>query len=238
MNTIALFWGYLVGEEHLTKEQFASIDFGNPTIDTEFIAFDPLATSFFQGKYYIMYEKKFAFPHRNLPSMRTETMIVYDDTSIKIINPPVDLEPPVGILLCYFTGKKTHIKKAIDFLSKKINLRFIPCDLDLEDFYQRISKTRHKVSPISMTVSDLSIDETLSGNLEIFVRNHDVFQNNLKSYKPRNQEIKLIIREVNLQLTVTVSANGVISFDQDVTNLNMLKTIYDIVSRCVYTSSL
>jgi len=162
LNTIALYWGYLVGEEHLTDEQFASIDFGNPSIDTEFITFDPLASSFFQGKYYTMQERKFAFPHRTLPSMRSETMIVYDDTSIKIIDPPIDLETPVGIFLCFYIGRKAHIKKAMDFLGKRINLRFSPCDFDLLELYTRLSKTRLKIIPRSLTLSDLSIDENLT----------------------------------------------------------------------------
>jgi hypothetical protein len=112
MKNIAIYWGYLSGEEHLTEEQFADIDFGNPAFDTEFIIFDPLSSSYFQGRYFKMYEKKFFFPHRTLPSMRTDTLITYEDTSVKIFDPPSDLEAPVGIFLCLFTGKLNHIEDA------------------------------------------------------------------------------------------------------------------------------
>lgn len=237
LNTIALYWGYLIGEEHLTEEQFASIDFGNPSIDTEFITFDPLASSFFQGKYYTMHERKFAFPHRTLPSMRSETMIVYDNTSIKIIDPPVDLATPVGIFLCFFTGRKTHIRRTINFLGKRINLRFSPCDFDLLNFYIRLSKTRLKITPQSLTLSDLGIDENLSGNLEVLISDNQLYLENLKMYKPKNHKIKITLREVNFQFDVEISANGIISFEQDIVNLNLLETIYDIASRSVYTST-
>ncbi|NHJ48483.1 MAG: hypothetical protein FK733_11925 [Asgard group archaeon] len=238
MKTIALYWGYLIGEEHLTEEQFASIDFGNPSLDSEFITFDPLASSFFQGKYYTMNERKFAFPHRHIPTMRSETMLVYDDTSIKIINPPVDLETPVGIFLCIFTGQKSHIKKAIDFISNKINLKFSTCDFDLEKFYSRISKTRFKVQPKSLVVSDLSIDSKLSGNLEVFVSDVETFNSNLNSYKPQTTEIKLIVKEVNLLIDLDITIDGCISFSPDIINLNMLETIIDIATRSVYTGLL
>ena len=238
MKTIALYWGYLAGEEHLTNEQFASIDFGNPALDTEFITFDPLATSFFQGKYYTMYEKRFAFPHRNLPSMRFETMVIYEDTSIKIIDPPVDLDSPVGIFLCIFTGTNDHIKKTIEFLGKKINLRFSICEIDLEKFFLRLSKTRLKILPKSLTVSNLSIDNTLSGNLEVFVTDQNQYRNNLKSYKPQITELKFIIKEVNLRIDIEIKIDGTISFYPDIANLNLLETIYDIASRSVFTGSI
>ncbi|NHJ39109.1 MAG: hypothetical protein FK731_03680, partial [Asgard group archaeon] len=237
MKTIALYWGYLAGEEHLTNEQFASIDFGNPSLDTEFITFDPLATSFFQGKYYTMYERRFAFPHRNLPSMRFETMVMYEDTSIKIIDPPVDLNTPVGIFLCIFTGIKGQIKKSLEFLGKKINLRFSSCEIDLEKFYKGISKTRLEILPKSMTVSNLSIDKTLSGNLEVFVTNQKQYIENLKSYKPQITELKFILKEVNLQIDVDIKIDGTISFYPDIENLNLMETIYDIASRSVFTGS-
>ncbi|NHK33000.1 MAG: hypothetical protein FK730_16755 [Asgard group archaeon] len=237
MKTIAFYWGYLAGEEHLTNEQFASIDFGNPSLDTEFITFDPLATSFFQGKYYTMYEKKFAFPHRNLPSMRFETMIMYEDTAIKIIDPPVDLETPVGILLCIFTGTKEHIRKTLEFLGKKINLRFSTCEIDLEKFFTRLSKTRLKIQPKSLTVSNLNIDSILSGNLEVFVTDQKKYISNLKSYKPQITELKFIIKEINLQIELEIKIDGTISYNPDIANLNLLDTIYDIASRSVFTGS-
>ncbi len=238
LKTIALYWGYLVGEEHLTEEQFASIDFGNPSIDTEFITFDPLASSFFQGKYYTMHERKFAIPHRTLPSMRSETMIVYEDTSIKIIDPPIDLETPVGIFLCFFIGRETHIKKAKDFLGKRINLRFSPCDFNLLEFYTRLAKTRLKILPRSLTISDLSIDQNLTGNLEVLISDNSLFLENLKMYKAKNHKISLTLREVNFQFDIDILASGTIIFDQDIINLNLLETIYDVASRSVYTGSI
>jgi len=235
MKTISLFWGYLVGEEHLTEEQFASIDFGNPSIDTEFITFDPLASSYFQGKYYRMFERKFYFPHRTLPSMRTETMIVYEDTNIKIFDPPSSLKAPSGIFLSIFTGRKSQIKKAIEFLSKKINLRFSPCDIDLEEFYLKLSKTRLQIIPKSLTINDLAIGDTLSGDLEVYVYTQESFLENLKTYKPKNHKIKLQIKEVNFLLDLAVTIDGTISFEQDIVNLNLLETIYDVASRSVFT---
>jgi len=235
LKTIGLYWGYLIGEEHLTEEQFARIDFGNPSIDTEFITFDPLASSYFQGKYYLMQERRFFFPHRTLPSMRSENMVVYEDTSIRMIDPPIDLNAPIGIFLCFFTGIKSHIKRTIDFLSKKINIRFSPCDFDLETFYTKLTKTRLKVTPISMTISDLKIDNTLSGDLEVFAQDHDLFRTNMKTYKPKNQRIKLQIKEVNFQSILTATVDGNIAFDKDIVNLNLLETIYDVAARSVYT---
>lgn len=238
MKIIALYWGYIIGEEHLTDEQFASIDFGNPNLDTEFITFDPLASSFFQGRYYSLLERKFSFPHRKLPAMRTETMIIYDEISIKIIDPPVDLKTPAGIFLCIFTGNSNYIKKAIDFLGKRINLRFSPCEFDLEQFYIRLAKTRLKITPNSLTISDLEIDKSLKGNLEVFFDNEEIFLQNLKYYKPKNQQIKLTVKEVNLQIELTVSLDGRISFESDIVNLNLLETLYDVASRSVYTGTL
>ncbi|HUT81551.1 MAG TPA: hypothetical protein VMZ29_10150 [Candidatus Bathyarchaeia archaeon] len=238
MKTIALYWGYIIGEEHLTEEQFASIDFGNPNIDTEFITFDPLASSFFQGKYYSMHEKRFAFPHRKLPAMRSETMIIYEETSIKIIDPPVDLNTPAGIFLCIFTGSSGYIKRAIDYLGKRINLRFSPCDFDLEQFYNRLSKTRLQTIPISLTISDLAIDQSLKGNLEVFFDREDLFIKNLISFKPKNCQLKLTIKEVNIQIELIVSIDGIIKFESDIVNLNLLETLFDVASRSVYTGSL
>jgi len=235
--TIALYWAYLIGEEHLTEEQFASIDFGNPALDTEFIIFDPLASSFFQGKYFTMHEKRFLFPHKKLPTMRPETILTYEETTIKIINPPIDLETPVGIFQCIFTGKKSQITRAINFLGKKLNLRFSPCDLDIEQFYSKISKTRMKISPISFTISDLNIDANLIGNLEVFINDNEKFLKNLKAYKPKNQQIKLAIQEVNYQIELQASINGTIIIEQDIENLNLLETIYDIACRSVFTGT-
>ena len=76
-------------------------------------------------------------------------MIVYEDTNIKIFDPPSSLKTPSGIFLSIFTGRKSQIKKAIEFLSNKINLRFSPCDIDLEEFYLKLSKTRLKIIPKS-----------------------------------------------------------------------------------------
>ncbi|MHA1220585.1 MAG: hypothetical protein ACTSQB_02515 [Candidatus Heimdallarchaeota archaeon] len=238
MKTIALYWGYLVGEEHLTEEQFANIDFGNPTIDTEFITFDPLASSFFHGRYFRVTEKRFAFPHRNLPAMRNETMLMYEETLIRIVNPPVDLETPVGIFQCIFKGKRSHIKKTIEFLTKKINLRFSPCDFNLEKFYKKLSKTRLQILPQSMTISDLTIDEALTGNLEVLISDHERFTKSLKLYKPKNHEIKIILKEVNLQIEIIVKANGTIIMESDIDKLNLLETLYDVALRSVYTGSL
>jgi len=235
MKSISLYWGYLIGEEHLTNEQFASIDFGNPALDTEFITFDPLASSFFQGKFYTMTERKFAFPHRTLPSMRAETMIIYDDTLIKIINPPTDLDAPAGILLCIFTGEPNHIKKAMNYVGDRINLRFSPCNFDLEKIYQMLHKTRLKVFPKTLSINDLRIDDKLAGDLEVHIKDHDIFLENLKTYKPKNNQIKLTIKEMSFQADVTIGLNGTIVFEVDIINLNLLETIYDIASRCVYT---
>ena len=237
MKSISLYWGYLVGEEHLTNEQFASIDFGNPALDTEFITFDPLASSFFQGKFYHMIEQRFAFPHRTLPSMRAETMLIYEDTSIKIFDPPADLEAPAGILLCIFTGKPNHIKKTINYLGERINLRFSPCDIDLEKFYLMLNKTRLKIFPQTLSISDLRIDDTLVGDLEVHIKDHDVFLQNLKAYKPKNNQIKLMLKEVNFQADFTVKQNGSIIFETDIINLNLFETIFDVASRCVYTGN-
>lgn len=235
MNSISLFWGYLIGEEHLTDEQFASIDFGNPSIDTEFVTFDPLASTFFQGKYYQMSEKKFFFPHRTLPAMRSENMVVYEDTKIKILNPPSDLETPVGIYLCIFSGRASQIKKAISFLGKKINLRFSPCEIDLERFYLKLSKTRLKVIPKTLTINDLALSDSLSGNLEVITHSDEMFLSTLKTYKPKNHQIKLQIQEVNFILDLEVNINGIINFNQDIANLNLLETLYDVASRSVFT---
>ena len=237
MKSISLYWGYLIGEEHLTNEQFASIDFGNPQLDTEFITFDPLASSFFQGKFYTMTERKFAFPHRTLPSMRGETMLVYDDTSIKLFDPPADLEAPAGILLGIFTGKPNHIKKAMSYLGERINLRFSPCNFDLEKLYRMLHKTRLKVYPKTLSICDLRIDDTLAGDLEVHIKDHEVFLENLQTYKPKNNQIKLTIKEVSFQADVTIQQSGVIVFDVDIINLNLLETIYDAASRCVYTGN-
>jgi hypothetical protein len=238
MKSISLFWGYLIGEEHLTNEQFARIDFGNPALDTEFITFDPLASSFFQGKFYTMTERRFAFPHRTLPSMRAETMIIYEDTSIKIINPPTDLNVPAGILLCIFTGKSNHIKRAMNFVGERINLKFSPCNIDLMKIYQMLCKTRLKVFPQTLSINDLRIDDTLAGDLEVHIKDHDIFLENLKTYKPKINLIKLIIKEVSFQTGVTIYLNGTIVFDLDIVNLNLLETIYDVASRCVYTGNI
>ncbi|MBN1329550.1 MAG: hypothetical protein JXA54_08765 [Candidatus Heimdallarchaeota archaeon] len=238
MKTIALYWGYIIGEEHLTEEQFASIDFGNPNIDGEFITFDPLASSFFQGKYYSLHEKKFSFPHRKLPAMRSETMIIYDETLIKIIDPPVDLNTPAGIFLCIFVGSTGYIKRAIDFLAKRINLRFSPCDFDLEQFYNKLSKTRLQIIPKSITISDLEIDKSLKGNLEVFFSRDDIFRDSLKLYKPKNCQIKLTLKEVNLQIELTISIEGTIKFESDIVNLNLLETLYEVASRSVFTGSI
>ncbi len=235
MNSISLFWGYLIGEEHLTEEQFASIDFGDPSIDTEFITFDPLASSYFQGKYYQMTEKKFFFPHRTLPAMRSENMVIYQDTKIKILDPPTDLETPTGIYLCIFTGKSSHIKKAIDYLSKKINLRFSPCEIDLEKFYLKLSKTRLEVIAKTLTINNLTISEFLSGDLEVIIHNNETFLSTLKTYKPKNHQIKLQIKEVSFLLDLEVNIDGKINFNQDIANLNLLETIYDVASRSVFT---
>ena len=235
MNTISLFWGYLVGEEHLTDEQFASIDFGDPSIDTEFITFDPLASSYFQGKYYRMTEKRFFFPHRTLPSMRSENMVIYEAIKIKILDPPTDLETPAGIYLCLFAGKPSQIKKAIDFLSKKINLRFSPCEMDLEKFYLKLSKTRLKVIPKTLTVNDLALSDYLAGNLEVITHNDIMFLFTLKTYKPKSHQIKLQIKEVNFVLDLEVNIDGKINFNQDIDNLNLLETVYDVASRSVFT---
>ena len=237
MKTISLFWGYLIGEEHLTDEQFASIDFGNPSIDTEFITFDPLASSYFQGKYYRMHEKKFYFPHRTLPSMRSETMIVYEDTNIKIVDPPTNLTTPSGIYLCIITGKKSQTKKAIDFLSNKINLKFSPCEIDLEQFYTRLAKTRLKVTPQSLTINSLALTEQLTGDLEVTALDHETFLTNLKTYKPKNYRIKMQIKEVNFLLNLVVNIEGTIDFDQDIVNLNLLDTIFDVAIRSVFTGT-
>lgn len=237
MNTLALFWGYLKGEEHLMDEQLAQIDFGNPSFDTEFIIFDPLASSYFQGKFYQMKEQVFYFPHRNLPSMKMENMVTYESTNIKIIDPPAELETPIGIFLCLFMGKQIQIKKAIDFLGEKIELRFSPCDFDLETFYKRLTKTRFEVIPISLLISDLKIDEHLTGNLEVFVKKKETFEANLKTYKPKNQSIKLLVKEVNLQLEIEVKIDGTITFNKIGTNLGILDTIYDVASRSVYTGT-
>ena len=235
MKTIGLYWGYLIGEEHLTEEQFAQIDFGNPSIDTEFITFDPLASSYFQGKYYIMFERKLYFPHRTLPSMRSENMIIYEDTNIRIIDPPVDLNTPVGLFLCLFVGKRDHIKRAIDYLSGKINIRFSPCDLDLQGFYKKLSKTRLEISPISITISDLKLDESLKGNLKVFVKNPEMFSKNLTTYKPKTQQIEFQIKEVNFQVKIEANVDGKIDLDKDIANLNLLETIFDAATRSVYT---
>ncbi|MHA1556916.1 MAG: hypothetical protein ACTSPM_08295 [Candidatus Heimdallarchaeota archaeon] len=235
MNTISLFWGYLIGEEHLTEEQFASIDFGDPPIDTEFITFDPLASSYFQGKYYRMKERKFFFPHRTLPAMRSENMVIYEATKIKILDPPTDLETPAGIFLCIFTGKKPQIKRAIDFLSKKINLRFSPCEIDLEQFYLKLSKTRLKVIPQTTTVSDLAISDSLSGNLEVITHTSKTFLFTLKTYKPKIRQIKVQIKEVSFLLDLEINLDGSINISQDIDNLNLLETVYDVASRSVFT---
>ena len=235
MNNIELYWGYLTGEEHLTEEQFADIDFGNPSFDTEFITFDPLASSYFQGKYFRMYEKRFFFPHRSLPSMRSENMLMYEDTSIKIIDPPTDVEAPIGIFICLFKGRPTQIKRAINFLSDKINIRFSPCDFNLEEFYLKLSKTRLKINPISMTISDLRIDELLSGDLEVHILEHETFINNLKTYQPKCQQLKLLVKEVNFQLNLTITIDGKIKYQPEITNLNLIDTIYDVASRSVFT---
>jgi hypothetical protein len=238
LKTISLYWGYLIGEEHLTEEQFASIDFGNPSLDTEFITFDPLASSFFQGKYYLMTEKRFAFPHRHIPTMRFETMLMYDDTAIRIINPPVELEAPVGILLCIFTGLKSHINKAIEFLGQKLNIRFSACDIDIEKFYSKLSKTRLQIKPKSFVVSNIELDSELSGNLEVFVTDPESFKTNLTTYKPKVTEIKLIAREVRFLFDLGITIDGRISFSPDIVNLNLLETIYDIATRSVYTGEI
>ncbi len=235
MNTISLFWGYLIGEEHLTEEQFASIDFGDPSIDTEFITFDPLASSYFQGKYYRMKERKFFFPHRTLPAMRSENMVIYEASKIKILDPPTDLETPAGIFLCIFTGKTPQIKRAIDFLSKKINLRFSPCEIDLEQFYLKLSKTRLKVIPQTITVSDLAISDYLSGNLEVITHTDKTFLFTLKTYKPKIRQIKIQIKEVSFLLDLEINLNGSINISQDIDNLNLLETVNDVASRSVFT---
>jgi hypothetical protein len=238
LNSIELYWGYLIGEEHLTNEQFASIDFGNPSLDIEFITFDPLASSFFQGKFYKMMEQKFAFPHRTLPSMRAETMLIYEETAIKIFDPPTVLEAPVGILMCIFYGKQKNIKRAIEYLSERINLKFSPCDIDLEKFYTMLNKTRLKVFPKTFTINDLQIDDNLAGDLEVYVKDHEIFIKNLKTYKPKNNQIKLMVKEVNLQTELTAFKNGVINFNVDIINLNLLETIYDVASRSAYTGNI
>lgn len=235
MKTLSLFWGYLIGEEHLTEEQFASIDFGDPSIDTEFITFDPLASSYFQGKYFQLHERKFFFPHRTLPSMRSENMVVYEYTKVKILDPPSDLETPASIFLCMFTGRISQIKKAIGFLSKKINLRFSPCEIDLEKFYLKLSKTRLKVIPQSLVINDLAISDNLSGNLEVIIPNHETFLSTLKTYKAKNHQIKLQVREVNFLLNLEVNIDGSINFNQDIANLNLIETLYDVASRSVFT---
>ena len=234
MKIITIYWGYLVGEEHLAEEQFARIDFGNPQLDNEFITFDPLASSFFQGKFYSLREKKYPFPHRKLPSMRTETLVMYDEISIKIIDPPIDLETPVGIFQCIFSGEETQIKKAIEFLSEKINLRFSPCEFNLEKLYQ---KTRLIVTPKSLTISDLRIDNKLSGNLEVFPDSKYKFSEYLKLYKPKIQQLKIIVQEVNMQITLSLHSNGVIKSDTDILKLNLKETIFDAAIRSVFTGS-
>lgn len=238
LRTINLYWGYLIGEEHLTDEQFAKIDFGNPSIDTEFITFDPLASSFFQGKYYFMRERKFAFPHRNLPSMRYETIIIYDETQIKIMDPPVDLNTPVGIFICIFIGEDYQIKKAKEFLGKRINLRFSPCDFDLELFYKKLSRTRVKIKPKSLVVSELAIDDKLNGNLEVIIQDEVSFLQNLKTYKPKNKQIKITIKEVQYEIDLIINLNGIIELDRNIDNLSVLDTIIDTAVRSVYTGSL
>ncbi|MFW9923748.1 MAG: hypothetical protein ACFFDW_10730 [Candidatus Thorarchaeota archaeon] len=235
MKTLGLYWGYLIGEEHITEEQFAQIDFGNPNFDTEFILFDPLASSYFQGKYFRLSEKKFYFPHRTLPSMKAENMIVYEETNIKIIDPPVDLEAPVGIFLCFFIGKSSLVKKAIEFLGSKINIRFSPCDLDLEKFYTKLSKTRFEIIPKSITIGDIPIDEFSAGNLEVLVSDDQHFKRNMKTYKPKVQKIKLQLKEVNFQFEIEASINSSINIDKEIENLNLLETLYDVASRSVYS---
>jgi len=235
MKLIALFWGYLIGEEHLTEEQLASIDFGNPTLDTEFITFDPLASSYFQGRYFTMTERKLFFPHRKLPTMRTETLVMYDETFLKIIDPPADLATPAGIFQSIFIGKKAHIQKAITFLSKRINLRFSPCDLDLEKFFQKLRKTRLEVFPKSLVISNLQIEDNLSGNLEVFLEEKDQFLKQLKAYKPKVQQIKLLVKEVAFHLPLTVSVDGTIAFEKDIEKLSLLETIIEAAVRSVYT---
>lgn len=235
MKTLAVFWGYLTGEEHLTEEQFAQIDFGNPAIDTEFITFDPLASSFFEGRYFRMIEKRLFFPHRALPSMRTETMILYENTSIKIFDPPAELEVPVGILLCLFWGKPHHIELAIQFLETKLNLKFAPADIELDQFYNKLSKTRIKIFPKSITISNLELEEDLFGNLEVIIKDEENFLKNLQKYKPKVSNISFLVKEVNVHLEIEASIDGRVNFNQDVDNLNLQKTFNEAVSRSLYT---
>ena len=105
------------------------------------------------------------------------------------------------------------------------------------NFYIRLSKTRLKIIPQSLTLSDLGIDENLSGNLEVLISDNQLYLDNLKMYKTKNHKINITLREVNFQFDIEISANGVISFEQDIINLNLLETIYDIASRSVYTST-
>lgn len=238
MKTLNLYWGYLIGEEHLTEEQFAQIEFGDPNFDTEFITFDPLASTYFQGKYYKMHERKFYFPHRTLPSMKTENMVVYEDTHIKISDPPADLGTPPGILLCFLLGNSNYINHALNFLEEKLNLKFSPCEFDFEVFLKKLGKTRLEVSPQSLTISDLRIDENLSGNLEVITHDKTQFHATLKTYKPKVRRIKVVLKEVNFQIRMKIKIDGSISFDRDIINLNLQDTIYDTASRSVYTGNI
>ncbi|MCF2143633.1 MAG: hypothetical protein K9W42_08035 [Candidatus Heimdallarchaeota archaeon] len=235
MKVIALYWGYLIGEEHLTDEQIANIDFGNPSLDTEFITFDPLASSYFQGRYFTMVERKLFFPHRKLPAMRTETLVMYDETFVKIFDPPAVLATPAGIYQAVFIGKKEQINKAITFLSKRINLRFSPCDLDVEKFFLKLRKTRLEVFPKSLVISNLQLNETLSGNLEVFLEDPELFLKQLKAYKPKVQQIKLLIKEVAFHLPLIVAINGTISYEKNIDKLSLLDTITEVAIRSVYT---
>ncbi|MEA2070039.1 MAG: hypothetical protein U9O98_01975 [Asgard group archaeon] len=236
MTTIAIYWGYISGDEHLTEEQFADIDFGTPSIDTEFIIFDPLASSFFQGTYFKMYEKKLQFPHRNLPSMRSETMLVYEGTKIKIIDPPVELETPVGVLLCLFIGEKQEIQNAISFLGQKINLKFSPCELNLQKLFAKFAKTRFQIFPISLQIGNLHLKENLVGDLEVYLKEKKDFIKKMQEYSTRITSIRFQIKEVSFYLTIKAERNGLVEFDKNITNLNLKNTIYELLTLSVSTS--
>jgi hypothetical protein len=235
LHTLNAFWGYHTGEEHITEEQFAQIDFGNPSIDEEFITFDPLASSYFQGKYYRLVEKKIAVPHRTLPSMTSQTLILYEETDIKISDPLVELDVPVGILLCLIYGEQKNVSKAIDFLERKINLRLTPCDIDFKKFIKIINKTRLKFIPHSLTISDLRLEDGITGDLKVYTNDNEMFLDHLEKYHAKIASITFDIHEINLYINATLSIYGQIKLNKDIYDFNIMQTLSNVLSRSVTT---
>ena len=98
-----------------------------------------------------------------------------------------------------------------------------------------MSKTRLKVIPQTITVSDLAINDNLSGNLEVITHTDKTFLFTLKTYKPKSRQIKVQVKEVNFLLNLEVNLDGNVNFSQDIDNLNLLETLYDVASRSVFT---